>query len=348
MINILIVDDSATEAQLLKHLFEAEKDLHVIGWAKNGTEAAELTAKLKPDIITMDILMPMKNGFEATHHIMTKTPTPIVVISSAANDKTLNTTFLALEAGALSVLEKPDAPSSVNYEQKRKKIIDTVRSMSQIKVIKRRFYKPASKPNLLKNKKIKAGKFEIIAIGVSVGGPQALKTIFSKLPSDFPIPIVVVQHMTTGFLFGFANWLNQHCSIRIKIAENNEELMGGTIYFAPDSTHLKINRAQNKLFVNLVKSPPVSGFCPSATVLLQSVAKVSAEQAVGILLTGMGNDGAQGLLELKNAKGHTLIQDQESAVVFGMAGVAQSLNAVDEVVQLDKFADYLISLSRSR
>jgi two-component system, chemotaxis family, protein-glutamate methylesterase/glutaminase len=354
MITILIVDDSPTQTQLLKVLFEAEKDMRVIGCAKNGEEAIDMTVKLKPDIITMDIIMPIINGFEATRWIMSNQPTPIVVISSAANDMVLNTTFLALEAGALSVLEKPEDPNSPSFPLMRQRIIDTVRNMSQIKVMTRRFHVPKKKGLPIKKIKahpittikIKPGQYEIIAIGVSVGGPQALKTIFSQLSASFPLPIVVVQHMTTGFIQGFTHWLNKYCALTIKNAEDNEILLGGTIYFAPDHHHLHINRRQGKLVAHLVKSAPVSGFCPSATVLLQSVAKTSGPHAIGILLTGMGNDGAQGLLELKNAKGHTLIQDKESAVVFGMAGVAHSLNAVDKIIALDKLADYLMDITQ--
>jgi len=346
MINILIVDDSETETQLLKSFFESEKDMCVIGHAKDGQEAIDLTKKLRPDIITMDILMPIKNGLEATRIIMAKTPTPIVVISSTANDTALNTTFLALEAGALSVLEKPTHFNSVQFNEMRKRIIDTVRSMSQVKVITHRFHTHKRKIIPSTDRALIHHSYEIIGIGVSVGGPQALKAIFSKLPPHFPIPIVVVQHMTPGFIQGFAHWLDKHCALTVKTAEQNEYLVAGTIYFAPDNYHLCINRRQEKLIANLVSSPPISGFCPSATVLLQSIASISGQHAIGILLTGMGNDGAQGLLELKNAKGLTLIQDKESAVVFGMAGVALSLNAIDKVVTLDKIADYLIEITQ--
>jgi len=347
MIKILIVDDSETETAILKQIFEAEKDMQVVACAKNGEEAIQLTAQLKPDLITMDIIMPKMNGFEATRLIMSTHPTPIVVISSAANDEALNTTFKALEAGALTVLEKPDSYTSLSRYSARQKIIDTVRSMSEIKPIKRRFHTPKQKiiSNTFEEKK--RGEFEIIAIGVSVGGPQVLRTILSALPKYFPVPIVIVQHMAHGFMNGFTKWLDNYCQLSVKEAANQEELLPGTIYFAPDYYHLQIKRSQKKLIANLVKSPPISGFCPSATVLLQSVANVSKEKALGILLTGMGNDGAIGLLELKKAKGHTIIQDEESAVVFGMAGVAQSLNAVDKVIPLEKIADYLINITKS-
>lgn len=351
MINILIVDDSLTEIALLKRLIESEKDMRVIGVARNGKEAIEMNARLKPDLITMDILMPIMDGLEATRIIMSQQPVPIVVISAATNDEALKVTFRALEVGALSVLEKPVNFNSPEFSSARKRIIDTIRSMAEIKVIKRRFNTQA----LLLRKKMKKPQviieqnlnYEIVAIGVSVGGPEVLKKILSSLPAHFPVPIVIVQHMTQGFIMGFTKWLNDNTALKVKHAEDQELLKKGTVYFAPDHFHFTVARANKNLKVKLIKGSPVSGFCPSATVLLQSVAKVSGKNAIGVLLTGMGNDGAQGLLELKQAQGHTLIQDAESAVVFGMAGVAQSLGAVDLVVELDEIAEYLIKITKA-
>jgi len=346
MINILIVDDSMTETIILKNLFEMEDDFRVIGCAQNGKEAIEMVARLKPDLITMDILMPIMDGLEATQKIMSQHPTPIVVISSKLDDREINTTFQALEAGALSVLEKPKGISSPNFHSSRKNIVNTVRAMSEIKVIKRRFPdKKSHQSNIIStNNALK--EYELIAIGASVGGPQVLKKILSNLPADFPIPILIVQHMTPGFINGFTQWLNENVPLRVKNAEHQEELRRGAVYFAPDHFHLEVTRVRKKLVANLVKSNPVSGFCPSATVLLNSVAKVCKENAIGILLTGMGSDGAQGLWELKKVHGHTLIQDPKSTVVFGMAGVAQSLGAVDKVIEIDQFADYLLKITK--
>lgn len=346
MIRILIVDDSNTEILLLKHIFESEKDMQVIGIANNGEEAVKMTLSLKPDLISMDLLMPVMNGVDATKSIMTQQPTPIVVISSAVNEDIIDSTFQALEAGALSVIEKPSMNNKNHFEKTRKRIIDTVRSMAEIKVIKRRFaIKPLQKKiKKLPTFKIEPRAYELIAIGTSIGGPQALKTILSQMPHDFPVPIVIVQHMTKGFIEGFTHWLNQQCSLSIKCADNHEVLQDATVYFAPDQYHLTIKRFNGRLMTHLIKSEPVSGFCPSATVLLQSVAEVCGKNAIGILLTGMGSDGAQGLLALKNAKAHTLIQDPKSTVVFGMAGVAHSLGAADRVVELDLIADYLIKI----
>jgi len=346
MINILIADDSETETMLLRHIFKNVADFCVIGCAKNGKEAVELASKLKPDIITMDINMPLLDGFEATRQIMATDPIPIVVITSTVYDASLNTAFLALESGALSVLDKPVNVADPSFETICKRIITLIRTMAEIKVIKRRFVVDSQKQQTIKLPQLqsKIKNYEIVAIGSSVGGPQALKNILSQLPADFPISIVITQHMTIGFIDGLSQWLDAHCALRVKCAEDQEILEAGTVYFAPDKSHLKIIRVGTKLMAHLFQAEPVSGFFPSITVLLNSVARSCGERAIAILLTGMGSDGAQGLLDVKSSTGHTLIQDQDSCVVFGMAGVAQSLGAVDRVLKLDEIAQYLLKL----
>jgi two-component system chemotaxis response regulator CheB len=339
---ILIVDDSKTETDILKAIFQSEKDIQIVGCAKNGKEAVEMAEKFKPDIITMDICMPIMNGMEATRLIMTQCPIPIVIISSYLQDKDLNASFLALEAGALSVIDKPVNITSPDFSYTKKRMVDTLRSMAEIKVIRRRFIATKHKkiPPPLKIPPLHSD-YELVAIGTSIGGPQALKVILSALPADFPIPIVVVQHMTAGFMQGFTKWLNDNTPLKVKSAEHLEVLNKGTVYFAPDNFHLEVKRKNGHLIANLISSDPVSGFRPSASVLLKSVANTCGKHAIGILLTGMGSDGSLGLLELKKQHGLTLIQDAESSVVFGMAGVAQSLGAVDEIIELEQFSDYL-------
>lgn len=344
MIKILIADDSATETLLLKHIFEAEEDMEVIGTASNGKEAVALAAKLKPDLITMDIQMPIMDGFEATKWIMMNNPVPIVVISSTLDDKERNHAFLALEAGAVTVLNKPVNINDTEFSFARKRIINIIRIMAGIKVVRKRFppspERPfSSSPNLQKN-----AQFEIVAIGASVGGPQALRSILSRLPGDFPLPIVIVQHISPGFLPGFCEWLDQDSKLRVKCAEHFESIVPGTVYFAPENHHLEIKRMGMGLNASLLNAPPFAGFRPSITVLLQSVAKTCGKNAIGFLLTGMGRDGAQGLLEMKQNKGHTLVQDEKSSVVFGMGKVAQSLGAVDQTIALDNIVDYLNKL----
>ncbi|WP_392538526.1 chemotaxis-specific protein-glutamate methyltransferase CheB [Legionella sp. 227] len=344
MIKILIVDDSPTEAALIQHIIESEKDMQVIGIAKNGQEAIDLAAKLKPDLITMDIQMPIMDGLQATRIIMAKNPTPIVVISSLVNDESIHATFHILEAGALTALAKPVNVFSSSFEESRKHIVDILRSFSDIRVIKIPLKKHLEESKRHQIAHAKATHYEIIAMGASIGGPMALKTILGQLAPNFPLPIMVVQHMGTGFIQGFAQWLGENISLKVKNAEDNEPLQKGTVYIAAEPKHMEVERVHEQLICRLVDGAPVSGFCPSITRLLQSIAKVSGKKAIGILLTGMSNDGAEGLLELKQAHGHTLVQDQESSIVFGMGAVAQSLNAVDQLIGLEHIASYLTKI----
>jgi two-component system chemotaxis response regulator CheB len=253
---------------------------------------------------------------------------------------------LALELGALSVLDKPVNVFDPSFNVTSKRITTLIRSMAEIKLIKRRFsIHPENKPPIMFHRTENGLRnYEIVTFGSSVGGPQALKNILSKLPSNFPVPIVIVQHMAHGFIGGLTKWLNQHSSLNIKCAESHEVLQAGTVYLAPDHHHLKVKRVGSKLIANLDKGEPVSGFYPSITVLLDSIAETCGDKAVAALLTGMGSDGASGLLEIKSQKGHTIIQDPESCIVFGMAGIAQSLGAVDKVVKLNEIAAYLSKL----
>ncbi|WP_454784731.1 chemotaxis-specific protein-glutamate methyltransferase CheB [Legionella sp. WA2024007413] len=350
MIKILIVDDSPTEVALIQHIIESEKDMEVIGIAKNGKEAIDLTTLLKPDLITMDIQMPIMDGLEATRIIMAQNPTPIVVISSLVNDESLSATFHILEAGALTALAKPVNVFSPSFEESSQHIVDTLRSLSDIRVIKKplKKYSPLDESKKHNPEDTNNINYEILGIGASVGGPMALKAILSKLDSSFPIPIMIVQHMSPGFLRGFAQWLAENSPLQVKNAVDYEPLQKATVYVAPEHKHMEIERVHEQLICKLVDGPPVSGFCPSITRLLNSIAKVSGDKAIGILLTGMSDDGAEGLLALKKAHGHTLIQNQESSIVFGMGAVAQSLNAVDQVLGLEQIASYLTKICPSK
>lgn len=343
MIKVLIVDDSPTVVALFKHIISAESDMEVVGVAQNGKEAVEMAAALKPDLITMDIQMPVMDGLEATRLIMAGNPTPIVVISSTISDESTKATFHILEAGALTALAKPADMFSPTFSETKKFIIETLRSMAGVAVARK--LKIDAKPVL---KVVGAGNYEIVAIGSSVGGPAALKTILSHLPEGFPVPIVVVQHMTNGFLNGFVQWLGENTPLKVKTADDKEHLQKGTVYIAPEKRHLQVERTGIGLAAKIVAGEAVSGFCPSITVLFNSVAAVSGKKAIGMILTGMSGDGANGLLEIKKAEGLTLAQDPASAVVYGMAGVAQSIGAVDQVVELNAIAPYLIKATHGK
>lgn len=345
MIRILIVEDSDVVSLLLKAIFESEPDMQVIGRAKDGGEAVRLTQKLKPDLVTMDIRMPIMDGFQATHLIMSTNAVPIVVISSGVDDEELKIAFRAIEEGALAVLEKPSGLNCAGFEAMRKEMIDTVRSMAEVKVVRRYGQNESIILEAAVQQRIKT--HEIIAIGCSTGGPQALLTILTKLPAGFPVPIVVTQHISKGFIGGLVAWLQKNTLLPVVLAEDNQKLQPGVIYFAPDNFHLLIERSQEGLITKLSNAPEVNNFRPSATPLFKSVAETCKNRSIGVLLTGMGSDGADGLLAMRQMGSHTIVQDEASAVVYGMPGSAIALNAVDQVVQLQNMASYLMSLTKN-
>ncbi|UJP06373.1 MAG: chemotaxis-specific protein-glutamate methyltransferase CheB [Nitrosomonas sp.] len=347
MVKILIVEDSDVVSLLLKTIFESEPDMLVIGHAKDGREAVRLAHELSPDLITMDICMPVMDGFEATRLIMLTNPVPIVVISSGVDDEELRVTFRAIEEGALAVLEKPVGLNHPGFESMCKEMIDTIRSMVKVKVERRIGANRLPCQGIFEaaiQQQTKA--HEIVAIGCSTGGPQALFSIFSNLPLNFPIPIVVTQHISRGFIGGLVAWLQGGTMVRVVLAENGQPLKPGTIYFAPDNVHLQIARNESGLIACFNNDPEINGFRPSATQLFKSVAEICRNRSVGVLLTGMGSDGADGLLAMRRVGAHTIVQDEESAVVYGMPGSAITLQAVDQVVQLQDMAAYLLCLVR--
>jgi len=347
MIRILIAEDSDVVALLLKTLFDYEADFEVVGHARNGREAVQMAHELQPDLITMDIRMPLMDGFEATRIIMAASPIPIVVISSSVDDEELRTTFRAIEEGALAVIEKPRGFGHPDFDAIRIELVDTVRAMAEVKVIRRKpFVRPATADIFEKAIVQRTKAYHIVALGCSTGGPQALHQILSLLPVGFAVPIVITQHISKGFIGGLVQWMRGNTLLDVKLAEQGEKLQPGTIYFGPDDHHLRVKRNGHGLTVDLTDEPPMNGFRPSATPLFQSLAEHCAGHAIAGVLTGMGNDGAQGLLEARQARCHTFVQDEKSAIVYGMPGTALALDAVDQVVDLDKISAYLTSLVR--
>jgi len=347
---ILIAEDSDVVAMLLRAILDSEPDMEVIGRAHNGREAAHMVNELHPDLVTMDIRMPEMDGFEATRLIMSTRPTPIVVISSSVDDEELRITFRAIEEGALVVLEKPRGLTHPDFETIRREIVDMVRAMAEVKLVRRRLpTRPIPKPDSFASHEIQHPMArELVAIGISTGGPNVLRQLLGALPPAFPVPILVTQHISRGFLNGMVAWLRSNTLLEVKCAENGELLSAGTVYFAPESNHLLVGPSHQGLVARLYGDQPVNGFCPSATPMLKSVADVCGNKGVGLLMTGMGTDGAEGLLALRQRGGRTLVQDEESAIIYGMPGAAIALNAVDEVVKLDRLPAYLTALVGGR
>jgi two-component system chemotaxis response regulator CheB len=345
-IKILIAEDSKVITALLYSIFSEDKYISIIGCARNGKEAIEFVRDLKPDLVTMDVHMPIMNGLNATSVIMDEFPLPIVIISSQVNNLELNTTFDALNMGALAVIEKPKDVCGNKFDEYKYNLLNTIHAMSQVKVIRRRINKNILPYNYRYStclEKVKNNVYEILALGSSTGGPEALMYILSRLRFDFPVPIVIVQHISEGFIEGFVAWLQKGCQLKISIAKNNTSLAAGHVYFAPDNQHLTIIR-KDKPYIKLIKTKKVDYYRPSITELFSSLARSYPGVSVAGLLTGMGKDGADGLLAMKQVDSHTFIQNKSSSTVFGMAGQAMKLNASSEVLDLVDIPVFLAKL----
>jgi two-component system chemotaxis response regulator CheB len=329
IIRVLIVEDSQTISQMLVKYIGDEEDIEVVGVAANGEEAVKIVPKLKPDIIVMDINMPIMNGFEATKRIMQEYPIPILLITSSWDIGDVKVSLKSMGIGALAVLEKPKGIGAPEFKQQMNELILHVRLLSEIKVVRRWKEKRALNTlQKLEAASISKKSFKVVVIGASTGGPPVLSEILEELPSDYPLPILVVQHMSKGFIDNFVEWMREHCLINIKIAQNGERLKSGNVYFGADGQHLTIDKGKVK-FCN-----PVEGdmFVPSVSKLFASAADYFPEETVAILLSGMGRDGAQEMRVLKDKGAFTIVQDEMSSVVFGMAKEAINLGGVDVVL----------------
>lgn len=345
MIKVLIVEDSSVVRDLLRHIFSADPEIQVIGEAKDGVEAVEFVNRIKPDVITMDINMPRLNGFEATRQIMEKTPVPIVIITASWDPHDVNKTWLAMEAGAVAALEKPRYSIEEDYKQNSKNIVDTVKLMSQVKLVRRwasNRTRAISGNNLGKiEPEADHRRCEVVAIGASTGGPPVIKELLSAMPSDFAAPIVIVQHIARNFTTGLVEWLDKSTPLNVRVAQNGEHLDPGAVYVAPDGLQMKLDHSSHIVLTN---DPPESGLRPSVSYLFRSVAEVFGNRAVGVLLTGMGRDGANELKILKDKGAITIAQDKESSVVHGMPGEAIKIGGAVHIAPPDKISGLLLRL----
>lgn len=351
IIRVLVVEDSPVARELLVYILGSDPEIQVIGTANDGEEAVEAVMRKKPDVITMDIHMPIMNGLVATRRIMETHPVPIVIVSGSRNVKEVETTFQAMEAGALAVVEKPKGIGHPDYEATAKELIQTVKLMSEVKVVRRwpRYRSDAeapvfSRPEGADIKRIRE-EIGIIAIGASTGGPVVIQTILSSLPKDFPVPLLIVQHMTAGFVKGMAAWIGQSSGFPMHVASNGEYILPGHAYIAPDGFHMGIENGNR---IALGTDGPESGLRPSVSYLFRSVANVYGRHAVGVLLTGMGKDGAEELKMMKDKGAITIVQDENSSVIFGMPKAAIELDAATYVLSSDRIAAALTSLTNNK
>ncbi|HWM88255.1 MAG TPA: chemotaxis-specific protein-glutamate methyltransferase CheB [Kofleriaceae bacterium] len=337
MIRVLVVDDSPTARELLAAIFEADPDLAVVGMAADGDEAVEMTEALRPDVISMDAQMPRMGGLEATRVIMSRVPTPIVIVSASFVAGEVSDAMQALRAGALAVIGKPRGPGAPDFDAMSREVCETVKNMSQVKVIRHwATDSPVPPPRLAARR---AGtRPQLIAIAASTGGPAVLSEILRELPVAFPLPILVVQHIAIGFAAGFATWLDSVVPLEVKVPRNGEGLRAGTVYVAPDDAHMGL---ADRRTVRVEPGPPIAGFRPSATYLFESAARMYGAEALGIILTGMGTDGVDGLQELSRRGGEVIAQDETSSVVYGMPGAAVAAGVTTSVLPTSAIAALL-------
>ncbi|WP_291329757.1 chemotaxis-specific protein-glutamate methyltransferase CheB [Desulfovibrio sp. UCD-KL4C] len=338
MIKILIVDDSASIRKFFLEFFSNEPDLEVVGCAEDGESAFRMVKELKPDVVTMDVSLPDYDGFAVTRRIMEHTPVPIVIISAVYSASDVEIGLRMLDTGALAFHNKPSLNDKF-FHERMNEIIMSVRSMSEVKVVRRRNrvqknveHRPV-KPMKYFRQNVKNTKAKIVCIGASTGGPLALKQILFDLPKTLPVPVLIVQHISSGFLQGLVNWLRDNTGHNIKIAVQDELLKAGVVYFAPEDTHIQV---ASKGRVILSQNPAVNGIRPTIAEMFSSVAANFKEGCVGVLLTGMGRDGADGLLEIRHNGGYTIAQDKETSIIFGMPGEAVKLGAAVSVLPLEK------------
>lgn len=331
MIKILIADDSLLVRAILRDTLNSSGDMKVIGEAANGVEAIHLTEVLKPDIVIMDILMPVMGGLEATEAIMANSPVPILILSSTLEDKDVKLAFTAIKKGALDVMEKPSLNGAASQAEFISRLLEKIRLLSRIKVI-HHINRPKDSVVPVS---IKTSSRNILAIGASTGGPKAVMSIIKSLPAGFRGSVFIVQHISSGFAKGFAHWLDLESHIPVRLAENGDIPVSGEALVAPTDRHLLLEKG----VIRFSDDPPVNCCRPSIDVFFNSIAPEKGKDTVGVLLTGMGKDGAQGLSELKSSGAFTIVQDEKSCAVFGMPKAAIALGAADKVLNIDEIPD---------
>jgi len=339
---VLVAEDSPTARALLVAILEADQNVQVVGVAHTGEEAVAMTARLRPHVVTMDIRLPGIDGFEATRRIMAGTPTPIVIISGYYDRRDVAASMNALRSGAVTILPKPPGPDSHDFGDQCAWLVRTVKAMAEVKVVRHheQAIEAAALPVALSIRSNERPR--IVTIAASTGGPAALARILEELSNGFPLPLLVVQHIASGFAAGLAQWLNSVSNIPVRIAAEREPMRPSTVYLAPDDRHLSV---LDPATLTVLPSPPLDGFRPSGSLLFESAVQVFGGAVVAVILTGMGDDGLAGLRRVRAAGGSIIAQDDATSVVFGMPGVAVEAGLPDFVLPLGAIASRLEALA---
>jgi len=340
-VRVLVVDDSAVMRKLIPQMLEDDPGIEVVGTAMDGTFCLKKIEELQPDVVTLDLQMPGMNGIDTLKEIMRRNPLPVIVVSSHSTEGA-SVTFKALGLGAVDFVTKPQ-DASTHMTGTAAQLKTKIKAAAEAKVVR-----PGALRGATPTENVSATKTpqptKLVAIGISTGGPQALEYVLGQLPPDFPGAIVIVQHMPEGFTDMFARRLDELCSLRVKEAQSGDVLQAGRVLVCPGSRHMKVKRLTMGDVVVLNDEARVNGHRPSVEVLFNSVAEEFGAQAVAVLMTGMGDDGAEGLGAVKRAGGITLAQNEESCVVFGMPKAAIDRGYAMRVVGLDVMASTLLAL----
>jgi two-component system chemotaxis response regulator CheB len=352
-IKVLIVDDSAVVRQSLSEIIDSDKDLEVLATASDPFVAAKKIKSQVPDVITLDIEMPKMDGLTFLRKIMSQYPIPVVIISSLTAEGT-ETALKALEYGAVEIITKPQMYSKDFIVESKMRICEAIKGAAQARVrrkvllssmrVEPKYSADAVLPPVVTHSMIKTTDV-VVSVGASTGGTEALAQFLKELPPNSP-GIVIVQHMPEVFTKSFAERLNEICKITVKEASNGDSVINGRALIAPGNYHTLLKRSGARYYVEVKEGPFVNRHRPSVDVLFRSTAKYAGANAIGIIMTGMGDDGAKGLLEMRNAGAKTIAQDEESSIVFGMPKEAIKLDAAEKVLHLNKIASYLTSIVR--
>jgi two-component system chemotaxis response regulator CheB len=354
-IRVLIADDSSTVRAALSAMLRDDPRIEVVGEAEDGVTAVEKAKLLRPDVITMDVKMPRLDGLEATAAIMASSPARILVVCAVSEQQQQDLSFRAIASGALELVAKPSANGTAEMRTWGKRVAEAVRLMAEVPVVTRRRAvgsviselpakpRPMGQPATIPPVRPQTGSLDAFAIVASTGGPPALAQVLGSLPAELPVPIFIAQHMAQGFVSGLVRWLASVTSLRVETARTGEAARPGTVYLPPDGHDLLVDE-EGLLLTELSRG----GHCPSGDRLLFSLAKAYRERAGAVVLTGMGDDGAAGLLALRNAGGSTFAQDEATSVIYGMPRVAFNNGGAQSQLPIYGVAGVIRSLSERR
>lgn len=342
MIRVLIVEDSPTTALGVRNILNSDPAIAILSIAKDGREAVDMARRLRPDVITMDFNIPVMDGLEATRQIMATAPVPILILSNAVFSAQVAKGFAAISYGAVDLMNKDEVLSHPAGKSPNP-LIEKIKFLSRVKVITHPMAGLRARRNVgvFKGDQAEWGARRVVAIIASTGGPHAVGSILQEIPKEFPCGVLVLIHLAKGFHEGYVQWLQGFCPTEIKVAKAGERIRPGVAYVAPSELHMRVAAGQ---IIDMGDDPPKTGLKPCGDYLLESVAREYEKGAIGVLLTGMGKDGARGMAQIKAYGGKSIAQDEKTCAIFGMPKAAIEMNVIDKILPLDAIAREIASL----